>query len=68
MCRNVVIYFTKDQQRILFKRFWESLLPNGNMVIGNSELLPLEVNKYFKLIKLAEHVYVCQEQTISDQN
>ncbi|XEO79651.1 hypothetical protein WKT22_04696 [Candidatus Lokiarchaeum ossiferum] len=56
-CRNVVIYFTKDQQRILFKRFWDSLLPKTNMVIGKSELLPIEINKYFKLIKLSEHVY-----------
>ena len=62
-CRNVVIYFTKDQQRILFKRFWDSLEPSGNMVTGKSELLPIEINKFFKLIKLAEHVYVRIDET-----
>ncbi|MHA2001008.1 MAG: CheR family methyltransferase [Promethearchaeota archaeon] len=57
MCRNVVIYFTKEQQAILFKRFWESMNKGAHMIIGKSELLPPVVNKYFKLLKIAEHVY-----------
>lgn len=56
-CRNVVIYFTKEQQKVLFTRFWDSLNEDRNMITGKSELLPVEVKKHFKLIKLAEHVY-----------
>lgn len=36
-CRNVVIYFSKETQRKLFKRFHEILAPDGYVFIGHSE-------------------------------
>lgn len=36
-CRNVVIYFSKETQRKLFKRFAEVLAPDGYVFIGHSE-------------------------------
>ena len=38
-CRNVVIYFNKDTQRILFDRYADMLKPNGYLFIGHSETL-----------------------------
>jgi chemotaxis protein methyltransferase CheR len=38
-CRNVVIYFDKDTQRILFERFANHLKPDGWLYIGHSESL-----------------------------
>ena len=38
-CRNVVIYFSQDDKRILFDRFANFLVPGGWLFIGHSETL-----------------------------
>lgn len=38
-CRNVVIYFSKDTQKVLFDRYADILQPNGYLFIGHSESL-----------------------------
>lgn len=38
-CRNVVIYFDKDTQRGLFKRYFNLLRPKAYLFIGHSETL-----------------------------
>jgi chemotaxis protein methyltransferase CheR len=38
-CRNVVIYFGKDVQRVLFDRIADVMTPNGWLFIGHSESL-----------------------------
>jgi chemotaxis protein methyltransferase CheR len=38
-CRNVVIYFEKDTQRVLFDRYADLLKPEGWLFIGHSESL-----------------------------
>lgn len=38
-CRNVVIYFDKDTQRVLFKRYFDILRSEGHLFIGHSETL-----------------------------
>lgn len=38
-CRNVVIYFEKPTQRILFEKFASLMRPGGWLVIGHSESL-----------------------------
>ena len=47
-CRNVVIYFDKSTQRILFDRFADQLQPDGHLYIGHSETLH-GVSKRFDL-------------------
>ena len=38
-CRNVIIYFNRETQDLLFRRFAERLKPGGAMIIGHSENL-----------------------------
>ncbi len=38
-CRNVIIYFDKDKQKLLFQRFADIMSPSGYLFIGHSENL-----------------------------
>lgn len=46
-CRNVVIYFNKDTQKVLFDRYAELLQENAPLFIGHSESL-FKVTDRFK--------------------
>lgn len=37
VCRNVVIYFKEDAKREIFRRFAESLVPGGCLMVGATE-------------------------------
>ncbi len=38
LCRNVLIYFNSDLQQQVFRLFKKSLIPNGFLVLGESEI------------------------------
>lgn len=48
-CRNVVIYFDKDTQRKLFKRYASLMSPKGYLFIGHSESLNNVSNEFESL-------------------
>ncbi len=48
-CRNVVIYFSKETQRVLFDRFADYLPSGGHLFIGHSESLH-RVSDRFRLL------------------
>jgi chemotaxis protein methyltransferase CheR len=48
-CRNVVIYFNKDTQKVLFNRYADILAPDGHLFIGHSESL-FKVSDRFDLL------------------
>jgi chemotaxis protein methyltransferase CheR len=39
VCRNVIIYFDRESQEMLFERFVQSLAPGGYLVLGKVETL-----------------------------
>lgn len=48
-CRNVVIYFDKPTQTVLFDRYANTLKDNGHLFIGHSETL-YKVSERFRLL------------------
>lgn len=50
-CRNVVIYFSKETQRILFDRYANMLSSDGYLFIGHSESLHGVTNRFESLGK-----------------
>jgi chemotaxis protein methyltransferase CheR len=39
ICRNVVIYFTEEAKKILYKKFLNALSPGGYLMVGGTEPL-----------------------------
>ena len=48
-CRNVVIYFDKPTQSVLFDRYADMLIENGHLFLGHSETM-FKVCNRFELI------------------
>ncbi len=57
LCRNVLIYFDRDQQSRLYGAFYEALRRGGVLVLGKSEILPMGWSQQFAPLELREHIY-----------
>jgi chemotaxis protein methyltransferase CheR len=53
-CRNVMIYFSKETQQALVKRFYEILRPGGYLFVGHSEGL-VSIKHQFKYVRPATY-------------
>lgn len=57
MCRNVFIYFDREQQARVLENFWDALARGGYLVLGRSEKLSLEAAQRLDAIDGKERVY-----------
>ena len=57
VCRNVLIYFDRSTQEMLFDRFHEAMLPGGILVLGKVETLLGPVRSRFVPIDARERIY-----------
>lgn len=57
LCRNVLMYFTPEQQTMVLRKFVRALNPGGYLVLGKSEKLKPELYGEFVNVSLAERVY-----------
>lgn len=57
MCRNVFIYFDRDQQARVLGMFWDSLVRGGYLVLGRSEKLSVQAVGRFEPIDGRERIY-----------
>lgn len=57
ICRNVIIYFTRESQERLFERFHDLLLPSGFLVLGKVETLLGRSRELFAPVSSRERVF-----------
>jgi chemotaxis protein methyltransferase CheR len=57
VCRNVMIYFSKESQQRIHMRFYDALRKGGYLVTGKSEILSSEIRKEFSCIDVKCRVY-----------
>jgi chemotaxis protein methyltransferase CheR len=57
LCRNVMIYFSREQQDRIFRNIASVLSPDGFMVLGKSETLLGESRALFQTVCPIERIY-----------
>jgi chemotaxis methyl-accepting protein methylase len=61
LCRNVMIYFSKDQHQPLFAAFHRALNPGGMLMLGKTESMMGRAREGFACLSARERVYQRQE-------
>ena len=57
LCRNVFIYFNREQQELALESFWSALVRGGHLVLGRSEKMSTAMARKFELVSGRERVY-----------
>ena len=57
VCRNVLIYFDRETQEMLFQRYHDALLPGGILVLGKVETLLGGIRNKFAAVEARERIY-----------
>lgn len=57
VCRNVLIYFDRATQEMLFERFHEALVPGGFLVLGKVETLLGSARNKFAPVDARERIF-----------
>lgn len=57
LCRNVLIYFTRQEQERILTRFAAALPEGGVLVLGRSETMAEQVRRYYRAEFSVERIY-----------
>jgi chemotaxis protein methyltransferase CheR len=57
LCRNVVIYFTKDAKEKLYEKFYKALKKEGYLILGKSEIITGSSRTIFKVVNANQRIY-----------
>ena len=57
LCRNVLIYFNRNQQNLIFKKIINSIINGGYLVLGNSEIPIGEAVNNLRNVKNCNKIY-----------
>lgn len=61
LCRNVLIYFSREEQEVILQRFADALPPAGILVLGKTETLLGESRRLFQIEQPEERI--CRRTT-----
>ena len=56
-CRNVIIYFSREAQAMLFDRLFSALVPGGILILGKVETLIGPARDKFESVNLRERLF-----------
>lgn len=56
-CRNILIYFAREQQEQILLKLASALSKGGFLILGKAETLIAESRKLFKMISARERIY-----------
>ncbi len=59
LCRNLLIYFSRDQQQKILETLASALSPGGYLMLGRAETLAPDCRGLFQCIDAAERIYQC---------
>jgi len=59
LCRNVLIYFSREEQELILARFAAALTPGGVLVLGRAETLLGDNRRIFQAEWPTERIYRC---------
>ena len=57
LCRNVLIYFTEENQQKITQRLYDALASGGTLVLGDCEALHGDVKSQFKTVDAKNKIY-----------
>ncbi len=57
LCRNVLIYFSREQQQQVLQFLASALPPGGYLILGRAETLVASCRKQFRCVDPAERIY-----------
>ena len=56
-CRNVLIYFNKEYQTLIFDKLYRSISRQGYLILGKAEVPPMKYQKHFTRVNDYCHIY-----------
>lgn len=57
LCRNLLIYFSRQQQHQVLEKLADALLPGGYLVLGRAETMAASSRHLFNCVDPAERIY-----------
>lgn len=60
LCRNVMIYFSREEQENILGRFAAVLSPGGYLVLGRAETMIGTIRERFEAVSPEERIYRCK--------